>query len=467
MTALVNGHHSLRVPITSGVRQGWPLAVGQGLLAWLKSRGVSLPLGPRHITASQYADNCAPFLDGPGALHPFMAAMDVFRLASGQRLNLDKFELLPLGAAAAAAGGSGGPLAAPPPQQAAGFGPLAGAVGPPPSPPPASGPAAASLLSSIWRLPAAALARLVALVRPPPAASPGSPPPPTPPPPPPPQLRTVDQAKALAVCFRNDAAALPVDLAGVYAALARAARRPLSTFGRAAAASGYAVSKVLYHLEFQGLSPRAEVDRLPGSVSAVVDRAMTPAHQAAAPNARLPGLSARLVPLPPALGGFGLLPFLPHVRARQAVAAVRFVQRAAGLLLPRPGVFLRRCHSAAHPLCLLAPYTGRVLRVAPPADCPAFNRLLGALSVLGPPVLLDPGPMGGPWCFAAPLWGNPDWWRSTGAALRPTSRCSSGCGASLLSVRPSAAGPHCQGGHVASARPTPAGARRTARCLHC
>jgi hypothetical protein len=64
--------------------------------------------------------------------------------------------------------------------------------------------------------------------------------------------------------------------------------RPLSTFGRTAAASEYAVSKVLYHLEFQGLPARAEVDRLLGSVSAVVDRAMTPAHQAAAPNARLP-----------------------------------------------------------------------------------------------------------------------------------------------------------------------------------
>jgi hypothetical protein len=73
----------------------------------------------------------------------------------------------------------------------------------------------------------------------------------------------VEQAKALGVRFRNGAAVLPVDLAGVYAAPARVARLPLSTFGRAAAASGYAVSKVLYHLEFQGLPARAEFDRLP------------------------------------------------------------------------------------------------------------------------------------------------------------------------------------------------------------
>ncbi len=63
---------------------------------------------------------------------------------------------------------------------------------------------------------------------------------------------------------------------------------------------------------------------------------MTPAHQAAAPNARRPGLSARLLALPPALGGFGLLPLLPHVQARQAVAAVRCVQGTAGLLPSDP-----------------------------------------------------------------------------------------------------------------------------------
>ncbi len=57
------------------------------------------------------------------------------------------------------------------------------------------------------------------------------------------------------------------------------------------------------------------------------------------------------------------------------------MQGAAGLLLtdpPWPGVVLRLlrwCHPAAHPLCLLAQYTGLVLGVAPSADCPAFSRL--------------------------------------------------------------------------------------------
>ncbi len=80
-------------------------------------------------------------------------------------------------------------------------------------------------------------------------------------------------------------------------------RLPLSTFGRAAAASGYAVSKVPYHLDFRGLPVRSEVDRLPGChTSTIGDRGMTPAHQAAAPNDRLPRLSARLLALLPAIG---------------------------------------------------------------------------------------------------------------------------------------------------------------------
>jgi hypothetical protein len=83
------GAHHVGHPagVPPGVAPLLYLALGQALLAWLKSRGVGLPLGARHVTASQYADDCTPFLDGPGALHPFMAAMDVFRLASGQRLN--------------------------------------------------------------------------------------------------------------------------------------------------------------------------------------------------------------------------------------------------------------------------------------------------------------------------------------------------------------------------------------------
>jgi hypothetical protein len=155
VTALVNGHRYPRVPTTSDILQGWPLApllylaVGQALLTWLKSGGIGLPAGDRHVTASQYTDDCTSSLDSPGALHPFLAAMDVFRLASSRRLNIDKVKLLPLGGAAAAAVRSGGPPAAPPPQHVSGPGTLAAARRRPPPPTPTPGPVAASLLSSL------------------------------------------------------------------------------------------------------------------------------------------------------------------------------------------------------------------------------------------------------------------------------------------------------------------------------
>ena len=237
------------------------------------------------------------------------------------------------------------------------------------------------------------------------------------------RLRTVEQARTLGVAFRNDALAVPVHLSGVTDALARVARLPLTTFGLAAAASAYALSKALYHMEFQGLPPRAEMARLLGLTAAVVDRKMSPAMHAATPSARLVGVSLEVLALPPAVGGFGLLPLVAHIQARTAVAAVRCVAGAAGLLPADPlwaAValrLLRQCHPAAHPLCLLAPGEGRVLGVAAPRGCPAFTRLLGASARLGPPVVLDPDAMTGPWCFSAPLWGNPALLGPGGACL--------------------------------------------------
>ena len=49
------------------------------------------------VLASQYADDCAPLLAGLQAVPGFLADMEVFRCASGQRLNMTKVELLVLG----------------------------------------------------------------------------------------------------------------------------------------------------------------------------------------------------------------------------------------------------------------------------------------------------------------------------------------------------------------------------------
>ncbi|GLC35252.1 hypothetical protein PLESTM_000299700 [Pleodorina starrii] len=69
-------------------------------------------------------------------------------------------------------------------------------------------------------------------------------------------LRTVAQAKTLGVGLRNDAQAVLVRLAGVESALALVAWLPLTTFGLAAAAAAYVLSKALYHMGFQGLLSR-------------------------------------------------------------------------------------------------------------------------------------------------------------------------------------------------------------------
>ncbi len=89
----------------------------------------------------------------------------------------------------------------------------------------------------------------------------------------------VAEAEALGMRFSNrpgDAAA-GVDwearLEGVEACYSRVARLPLSTFGRAFAAFGYSMSKLLYHAEFAGLSAGVaarlgKLGRRPGTLSA-------------------------------------------------------------------------------------------------------------------------------------------------------------------------------------------------------
>jgi hypothetical protein len=102
--AMVNGRLSAYVPITGGVRQGCPLSPplylgpAQALLSWLKAQGVSVRGGLREsISASQFADDTAPFLPSREAVPQFLVGMETFRAASGQKLNLDKCELLPIG----------------------------------------------------------------------------------------------------------------------------------------------------------------------------------------------------------------------------------------------------------------------------------------------------------------------------------------------------------------------------------
>ena len=109
--AVVNGFRSKRVPLKAGVRQGCPLApmlylfAAQALLCWLQhcQIGIHLPPGGgERTTAVQFADDTEVLLEGPEVVPRFLECMDIFAQASGQRLNLDKVELLPLDSEGAA-----------------------------------------------------------------------------------------------------------------------------------------------------------------------------------------------------------------------------------------------------------------------------------------------------------------------------------------------------------------------------
>ncbi len=165
-------------------------------------------------------------------------------------------------------------------------------------------------------------------------------------------------------------------LAGTWPSSGMAAAAcPLSTFGSRSGCLG--VRRKQGPAPLQGLPARAEFHRLLGSVSAVVDRAMTPAHHAGGGPTHAAARRPERPPPRPASGAWGFRP-PPGPPPRQAVMAVRCVQRVAGLLLLDPpwmGVvlrLLRRCNPAAHPVYLLAQYNDRVLGLAPPADFPTF-----------------------------------------------------------------------------------------------
>ncbi|PNH12765.1 hypothetical protein TSOC_000282 [Tetrabaena socialis] len=167
------------------------------------------------------------------------------------------------------------------------------------------------------------------------------------------------------------------------------------------------------------------LNRLRQTTTALVDRALSPAAYTANPHARLVGVGAACMPAPPALGGFGLLPLVEHVRGRHAALAARCLTGACpGLGSFQPPwalvalALLRHLHHAATPLCLLTarvlPAQGArrasvlVLGRPVPSTCPALIQLASAFSALPPPLILpSPALEPGPWCFNMPLWGNP------------------------------------------------------------
>lgn len=273
-------------------------------------------------------------------------------------------------------------------------------------------------------------------------------------------IPVVTQATALGIPFANDDvdADWPQLLERVKTAYARLAPLHLSTFGRAAAASSYGVSKVLFAAEFSGM-PVHVATTLHSLTRALVDRGVGPPSPGVPPGPnKPPGVPSALLSGSPAEGGFGALPWQPHVQARHAVwagLALHSLTRAPAAELPpaqpvlsaealralplparrarlgpRPTLrphgasplwtpllacVLRAAFPHHHPAWALLGMA-RVASVAPPRPLPEVaaalpglvRRWVAALRALGPALDVLPQPLVlGPWCAAAPTWGCP------------------------------------------------------------
>ena len=117
--AIINGFPSARAAFLAGVRQGCPLApliylcLALALQCWLLHHGIGLPIGRQFCTGTKFADDTTALLRSldPACVQQFLDVMAVFGRASGQHLNLDKCQLLPVGV----------PLPSPPPPTVAGI----------------------------------------------------------------------------------------------------------------------------------------------------------------------------------------------------------------------------------------------------------------------------------------------------------------------------------------------------------
>jgi hypothetical protein len=257
---------------------------------------------------------------------------------------------------------------------------------PPPLPPPPALPAAPSLPSP-----------------PPPPAPSAAPAPPGHPPPPPSPFPLCPAARYLGV-FLSPAGVTPLApagrpglrtavrehhlrpppppplsaaweqrLLGARQATSRVAGLPLSAMGRGLAISGYALSRILYHGEHEGVPPAAIAQLQHAAISAVDH---SPSH--------FIGIREDVAFGRPCEGGFGLLPLRAHLLARSAATAARLVARwveeqLRGPLHLRPAPawhhlaagILRHCCPALHPIqALLA------AAFSTPADA-ACGRLTG------------------------------------------------------------------------------------------
>lgn len=377
--AVVNGFVSRLFPYTAGVRQGCPLSpqlylfVAQALLCFLKAQGFGVGVAGRVITAAQYADDTQVYLQSYSALSRFLGAMHVFKAASGQALNISKSELLLIGRAARVFMWEHFFLH----QLHTGPG----------QPPAATRQVAAHLAAQQMAHAQFAVPQGTRFNG----------------------LAVVEASRLLGVRICASGAVVPAWRAQVDAVkevFGRIGHLPLSVFGRAFAAAGYGVSKLLYYGEFAGLpTSRPEVrclEELEKATARLVDRQN---------RAGFPGVRGQLLVGHPRAGGFGALPWRQHLLARHAVWAVRLALGSAD----KPWIHV--AGELLSPTFSTCPAWRRLsILLCPDAEHgpsglhlpEALGRLAAGFKALPAwrDIALAPVPLGS-WCAALPLWCNP------------------------------------------------------------
>jgi CRISPR-associated Cas5-like protein len=247
----------------------------------------------------------------------------------------------------------------------------------------------------------------------------------------------------------------PTRLSNVEKRFAKLAKGNLSTFGRAASGFGYGTCSIMYHAEYSCLPPDA-INTITGWARWFTDRGAAPSRRP-----RLPGIHTSRLIGAPKHGGLGHIPWRPHLLARWALLARRFIACEGGhhfLLISgkhrrilsaverdstRHLTLEERLLLQVRPVVpLWIPLAAALLRAAAPQTPPAFTllsaargtpsdlacgrlptginvsspalpegplrRMLLGLHALGrPSIQARELPPAGPWCAAIPLWGNP------------------------------------------------------------
>ena len=194
-------------------------------------------------------------------------------------------------------------------------------------------------------------------------------------------------------------------LSGVQSKLDKLGRLSLSAFGRAMGASTYALSRLLFYMEYAGLPPARQLADLERALAKLVDRG-NKSH--AFTYVRKELLVGRVKE-----GGFGLLHVQQHVLARHAVLATKLLTGEAAVPWIRVGRALlsHLWGPGWHPMLPLLPEAQHVhaatddARVAPMP--PPLARVFHALSQLPSVRDITGGLQVGAWVGTAPLIGNP------------------------------------------------------------